>query len=101
MPRETMTARERWLAVLTRRTPDRVPIDYWSTPEATRKLRQHLGCATRRQMLERLHVDYTVTAAPRYAGPTIAAGRDVFGCRYRWMSYDGGRYRECVHHPLA
>jgi len=30
-----MTPRERWLAVLERRPPDRVPMDYWATAEAT------------------------------------------------------------------
>ena len=38
MPKETMTPRERWLAVLQRRKPDRVPMDYWSTPEFEEKL---------------------------------------------------------------
>ena len=33
MTKETMTPRERWQAVLTRQPPDRVPMDYWSTPE--------------------------------------------------------------------
>ena len=43
--KETMTARKRWLAVLRRQRPDRVPMDYWATPEATAKLLEHLGCA--------------------------------------------------------
>jgi uroporphyrinogen decarboxylase len=38
-----MTPRERWLAVLERRAPDRVPMDYWATEEASRRLMQHLG----------------------------------------------------------
>ena len=46
MPKETMTPRERWLAVLKRQKPDRVPTDYWSTKEATAKLKKHLGCRT-------------------------------------------------------
>ena len=43
MPHETMTPRERWLAVLTRQKPDRVPMDYWATPEFSAKLIRHLG----------------------------------------------------------
>ena len=43
MPKETMTPRERWLAVLERQTPDRVPMDYWTTEEARAKLLRHLG----------------------------------------------------------
>jgi uroporphyrinogen decarboxylase len=101
MPRETMTSRERWLAVLTRRTPDRIPTDYWATQEATAKLIKHLGCSTRRQALTRLHVDYPVTVAPRYAGPRIARNMDVYGCRYRYVDYGSGRYRECNTNPLA
>ena len=44
MPRETMTPKERWLAVLNGQKPDRVPMDYWATTEATEKLVKHLGC---------------------------------------------------------
>ena len=44
MPKETMTARERWLAVLRRETPDRIPMDYWTTAEAHQKLLNHLKC---------------------------------------------------------
>ena len=29
-----MTSKERWLAVLNREQPDRVPMDYWATGEA-------------------------------------------------------------------
>ena len=49
MPRETMTPRDRWLAVLTRRKPDRVPMDYWSTPEFSASLIRHLGLSRRSQ----------------------------------------------------
>ena len=38
-----MTPRERWLTVLNGGVPDRVPVDYRATPEATAKLLKHLG----------------------------------------------------------
>jgi uroporphyrinogen decarboxylase len=101
MPKESMSPRERWLAVLSRKTPDRVPMDYWSTPEATEKLMRHMGCSQESEVLERLHIDRPVTVSPRYAGPAVASDADAFGCRYRDMSYGTGVYRECVHHPLA
>lgn len=128
MPHDAMTPRERWLAVLTRRPADRVPLDYWGTIEATVKLIRHLGLSTdseatliaafkrggraarlgtrrvdalRRQMLDRLHVDYVVTVAPRYVGPPLKPHTDVFGCRYRDVEYGTGVYGECVYHPLA
>jgi uroporphyrinogen decarboxylase len=43
MSGESMTPQERWLAVLNREVPDRVPMDYWATPEATSQLARHLG----------------------------------------------------------
>jgi hypothetical protein len=41
---DVMTPKERWLAVMRREKPDRLPMNYWGKPEATLKLMQHLGC---------------------------------------------------------
>ena len=101
MPKETMTPRERWLAVLHHRKPDRVPMDYWATDEATAKLMKHLGCGDSDDLFRRLHIDKPVTVGPRYIGPPLPEGENVFGMRYRDMQHEGGVYRECVHHPLA
>ncbi len=102
MPRETMTPRERWQAVLRRETPDRVPMDYWATPEASRKLVDHLGCGTLDAALQILHVDRPVTVGGRYIGPPPPAPDcDLFGCRFRDVDYGSGVYRECIGHPLA
>ena len=67
--RETMTPRERWLAVLARKKPDRTPMDYWGTEEATAKLLKHLGCSTLWEAIERLHIDRIVGVSPDYVGP--------------------------------
>jgi uroporphyrinogen decarboxylase len=99
--KESMTPRERWLAVLTRQRPDRVPMDYWATPEATRRLQEYLGCADTEQLFARPHIDAPVTVAPRYTGPPVPADEDLFGCRYVDIHYASGAYRECVFHPLA
>ena len=101
MPKETMSPRERWLAVLQRQNPDRVPMDYWATPEATQKIMKHLGCSSEREMLEKLHVDFSVEVKPSYSGPSIPSGCDEFGCRYKMVDYGTGEYEECVFHPLA
>lgn len=101
MRKESMSPRERWLAVLKRQKPDRVPMDYWATPEATENLMKHLGCAKEREMLEKLHIDFVVKISPRYIGPKIPNQHDVFGCKYRKMNYGPGIYDECVFHPLA
>lgn len=127
MPIETMTPRERWLAVLTRQQPDRVPMDYWSTPEfsakliramglsrkSARSLVNDLGRASRtpgrlnegrralREALRCLHVDFAVSVGPKYRGPKLPPNTDVFGCTYRAINYGSGEYNEVATHPLA
>lgn len=101
MPKETMTPRERWLAVLLRQKPDRVPMDYWATSETTARLRKHLGCRTTHQVLKKLSVDYVLKVEPRYVGPRLPRRTDVFGCKFRGVDYGSGVYDECVYNPLA
>lgn len=99
--KESMTPKERWLAVLQRKTPDRVPMDYWGTDEAMDSLMRHLRCDDPWDVFRRLHIDRVVTVAPGYVGPHLPGDGDVFGCRYRNVYYGSGFYRECVHYPLA
>jgi uroporphyrinogen decarboxylase len=128
MPKESMTPKERWLAVLNRQKPDRVPMDYWATPEASARLIKHLGLSLKsekelvwdlkrpagdnllkpsdgylalQQALKQLHVDFVITVSPRYVGPLLPADTDVFGCRYRSIDYGTGEYSEVAFHPLA
>jgi uroporphyrinogen decarboxylase len=99
--RDTMTPRERWLAVLNRERPDRVPMDYRATSEATAKLMEYLGVGDRAAMYERLHIDRVVSPGGRYVGPSVPDGEDVFGRRFRAVDYGTGVYNETVHSPLA
>lgn len=101
MSKESMTPRERWLTVLNGDEPDRLPMDYWATDEATEKVLRYLGCADEREMFRRLHVDRPVAVDPRYIGPPIEPDRDMYGCGFEDVDYGTGTYRECVYHPLA
>lgn len=101
MPSETMTPLERWLAVLNRQTPDRVPMDYQSTPEAHQKLKRYLRIADDQELYARLHIDRPLAVGGRYIGPPLPDDRDVFGIRYRDMPYEGGHYQEAIEYPLA
>lgn len=127
MPKETMTPRERWMAVFKREQPDRVPMDYWSTPEFSAKLIHHMGLSrlshkqlveqlTRgerhpgflneakralRSALQQLHVDFVIHVGPKYKGPPLPANTDVFGCVHRSIDYGTGKYTEVVTNPLA
>ena len=101
MRQEPMTPKERWLAVLSGQKPDRLPMDYWATDEATDKLMQHLGCADQWALYEHLHIDRPVAVTPRYIGPKLKRGQDMYGRRHQKIAYGDGVYKECVYHPLA
>jgi uroporphyrinogen decarboxylase len=101
MAQDSMTPKERWLAVLAGQTPDRVPVDYWGTDEATSAVVHHLGLRNRWQMFDRLHIDKIVSVYPEYVGPALPRATDMYGRKFRNISYGSGRYRECIYSPLA
>lgn len=100
MPKETMSPRERWLAVLNRETPDRAPMDYWATAEATAKLLEHMGCDFE-EALRRLHIDIPFAVGGRYVGPPPKDGEDIWGIRRRIADYGTGVYSEVANAPLG
>lgn len=96
-----MTPRERWIACLERKETDRIPTDYWATPEATQKLVTYLGLDSPDEIYDRLHIDRLITVSGRYVGPEIPEGENVFGCKSKEVDYGTGTYSECVYNPLA
>lgn len=94
-----MTPRERWQAVLERRTPDRVPMDIWITDEAIEKVLRYLGCDAETG-LARLHIDLPRTIEPAYIGPDMGKA-DYWGIESRPADYGTGVYMEAATHPLA
>ncbi|MGD9495498.1 MAG: uroporphyrinogen decarboxylase family protein [Armatimonadota bacterium] len=65
-----MTSRERVMAAIEHRAPDRVPVDYWAHPPVTERVMAALGAADFETMLVRLGVDLrNVRGAARYIGP--------------------------------
>lgn len=101
MQTEPMTPRERWLATLRRQKPDRVPMDYWATPEVDRMLLRHFGWDDLWQVFRHLHIDRPVVVNPEYVGPPLAQGANEFGVVYRKVSFGAGAYDEPIYHPLA
>ena len=95
-----MTPRERWEAVLRREKPDRVPMDYWATGEATQKLLAYLECDFDEAM-RRLHIDIPLGVGGRYVGPEPPEGENIFGLKYRAIDYGTGTYSEVANAPLA
>lgn len=131
MPKETMTSRERMLAALSHREPDRVPIDLGGNQTGIHKLAyqallDHLGIEDQLQImdavqqlarpceavLERFHVDTRYIAAGPGAGfdGRIVTRRESDRTWYdltdefgvTWsMPADEPLYMDISHHPLA
>jgi len=101
MPR--MTPRERVLAALRHTQPDRVPFSYGFGP--TGEMGQTLTVELARRGLAwprlRAATDDVVQVDPPYIGPPLEAGMDIWGVRWRPMSYGGGTYSEIGTPPLA
>jgi uroporphyrinogen decarboxylase len=67
-----MTAKERVLTAAAGRQPDRVPLDFSANAFVLERLKHELGCATHRQLLDRMHadiVDLRGVVDPVYRGP--------------------------------
>ena len=98
-----MTPRERWLALLDNRAPDRIPTDYQATPEVTRRLLGDLACADETALWHKLHVDKRKHLEPAWKlkhHPDDPQA-DMWGIRYRKADYGTGAYDEPCFHPLA
>ena len=99
---ETMTPRERWLALVDRKTPDRIPTDYQATEEVTARLRRDLDCPDDEAMYRKLHIDARRFVEPVWNRPEDRdAAADMWGIIYRSVSYGSGAYLEPHVLPLA
>ncbi len=98
-----MTPRQRWLALFHGQPADRVPTDYWATPEFHTKLRQVLGCSTDEALWRRLNIDRPRFIGPRWKLPhhPDIPGADMWGVRRQRIDYGTGSYDERVGTPLA
>jgi uroporphyrinogen decarboxylase len=98
-----MTPRERWLAILAGKQPDRIPVDYAATPEVTARLLKEVGCTDEMALWRKLHVDARIVVSPEWKllhHPADPEG-DLWGIRYQSVDYGGGSYDEPSYHPLA
>jgi uroporphyrinogen decarboxylase len=106
MPRkETLSPRERVRLSLEHETTDRVPVAMVCAginAPAQRALGDWLARERRLTVEEYLApiVDI-VEVAPRYIGPPLAPGTDIWGVTRREVSYGSGSYSEIARYPLA
>lgn len=96
-----MTHRERILAAIHHKPVDRLPTDYWGTPEITRKLYDHFGCDTQLALYDHLGIDGILGAEPPYIGPALPTNTNAWGMVHQEQHYGSGVYDEQVGYPLA
>jgi uroporphyrinogen decarboxylase len=115
------TSKERILQAIANHQPDRVPVDYWGTPEYDQQLAEHFNVETRDDVLEKLDVDirYIYASGIIYEdsagllGPTPAyrgssrtrfedgSFEDLWGVtRKCTMVSSGNVYRDVIKNPL-
>ncbi len=105
-----MDSRERVALALAHKEPDRVPIDYWATPEVTARLLRRFALSTIEELLQRLDVDFRYIEGPAYIGPKAVVRpegsvEDHWGVPRVLVSVGAGEqataYQEVVQFPLA
>lgn len=105
-----MTSRDRVLCALSHRSPDRLPRDYWATPEVTDRLLTHLQLPDREALLRRFGFDLRYVDGPSFVGQGLrrhgdGSAEDLWGVRRRAVTVTQGEYQWTYQHvvdsPLA
>ena len=73
-----MDSRERVMLALGFEEPDRVPVDFWGSRGFFELLGLERG-VDRLEFLERADVDFRYIDGPRYTGPLLPGGQDIWG----------------------
>ncbi len=98
-----MTPRQRVLAAIERRRPDRTPCDFWAEPPTWNRLLAHVGHNDRDRLLDELEIDVRHLDAP--GPPEYDWGNGTFqnlwGERYVYRATPWGPMREDVRGALA
>ncbi|MFC1478990.1 uroporphyrinogen decarboxylase family protein [Planctomycetota bacterium] len=109
-----MNSKERVRMAIEHREPDRVPLDYYSRPEITKKCMDTLGTETEEELLQKLGIDQRRIApvfkgeeAPlRYADPTVSVTeegiyKDIWGVGFSANDTGSGFYMDLAENPLS
>jgi len=104
-----MNSRQRTVAALRRQPYDRIPVDFWATKGAQRKIENALGLSYE-EFLNKWDVDLRYIDGPEYIGPPLSTGGgasvDIWGVKRNAVNIEtegGGaeRYSEVAQAPLA
>ncbi|MDL2236477.1 hypothetical protein LJC56_01385 [Christensenellaceae bacterium OttesenSCG-928-K19] len=100
-----MLPRQRVLSALAHEETDRVPLDFWATPELWKKLKEYFGTHSKSDVLQKLHVDIR-DYRPQYIGPPCKVLSDgsyfePMGTHRRIVQNEYNAYDEYASFPLA
>lgn len=100
-----MLPRERVLKALNHQTTDRIPLDFWATPETWDKLKNHFHTQDEEIILQKLEVDIR-QVQPDYIGPEFRTLEDesfydAMGVHRRRVKNDFCVYEEYASSPLG
>jgi len=98
-----VTPRERVLAAVARRPPDRTPRDFWAEEPSWRRLMRHVGHEDRDRLLDDLGVDIRRLEPPGPPEREVGGGvfRNFWGEQYVYQQTPWGPMREDVRGALA
>lgn len=105
-----MSHRDRVMTALAHRAPDRLPRDYWATPEVTARLLDHLSLPDRESLLRHFGFDLRTVEGPACVGQSFrrhadGSVEDLWGVRRLPKTVEGGgytwTYQHVVEAPLA
>jgi len=100
-----MNSKERVLAAVNHRVPDRVPITFDAAPEVYSLLYRNFGLNTREDLFDRLHCDTWMILPGNFVYTKEEENKPekttVWGHRTIVKSYPGGTYDEVSFNPLA
>lgn len=101
-----MDSRQRVETALAHKEPDRVPFDYWATPEITGKLMEYFSLCSEEELLEKLDIDFRYIPGPIYTKSNKAVREDGtiedhWGVPRKKVQAGHGSYWEVTEFPLG
>lgn len=101
-----MNSKERVFTIVNHNETDRVPFDYWASPEVTSRLLKELGLNNEEELLKYLDVDLRYIRGPSYAGQEMkkyddGTVEDLWGVRRRIMIIEKDGYKWTYKHVAS
>ena len=105
-----MDSKEKVATTLAHQEPDRVPVDYWATPEITERLVRELPVDDKEGLLRTFGVDLRYIEGPSYQGQEMqthpdGTTSDLWGVRRRTVKVERDgftwQYKHVEESPLA